>query len=216
MTSYHPDLNILTEYSAGALQLPLAISVSTHLHFCAECRHSVQKMEQLGGTMIETLAPQPLPEQSFEKLMSAIEINASSCKSERKPDAQGNKPHVINQLLKRQAPKWRRVTSALQTATLNAGQQDCEVSLQKIKAGGKVPKHDHRGLEVTVVLEGSFSDEAGIYRQGDFLIKEPGDVHQPISARNQDCLCLSIQQAPVKLTGFFGTFINPFLKLQTA
>ena len=33
---------------------------------------------------------------------------------------------------------------------------------------GKVPAHDHKGLEVTVVLQGSFSDGDGIYREGDF------------------------------------------------
>ena len=88
--------------------------------------------------------------------------------------------------------------------------------MQRICAGGTTPEHDHRGTEMTVVLEGSFSDEKGIYREGDFLLKEPGDVHQPVSARNQDCLCLSVQEAPVKLTGLWGKVLNPFIRLHPA
>ena len=87
---------------------------------------------------------------------------------------------------------------------------------KKISAGGVAPEHDHSGTEMTVVLKGSFSDKEGIYQEGDFILKEPGQIHQPISARNEDCLCLSVESAPVKLTGFFGRMVNPFIKHNAA
>ncbi|RYZ78888.1 MAG: transcriptional regulator, partial [Moraxellaceae bacterium] len=99
---------------------------------------------------------------------------------------------------------------------LVTGQNQYEVAFQRITSGGKVIEHDHRGLEVTLVLHGSFSDEGGVYNEGDFLVRNPGDVHRPTATQNQDCLCLSVTEAPVSVTGFFGKFINPFLTIKPA
>ena len=90
------------------------------------------------------------------------------------------------------------------------GEKDYEVALHRIDAGGKAPEHDHRGREITVVLTGSFSDEDGVYQPGDFLVREPGDTHRPFAARNEDCICLSVLEAPIKLTGI-KRILNPFL-----
>ncbi|NIQ14264.1 MAG: transcriptional regulator, partial [Candidatus Dadabacteria bacterium] len=83
------------------------------------------------------------------------------------------------------------LTPSLQVARLQTGQDQFEVSLHNIRAGGKIAEHGHKGTEITVVLKGSFSDANGIYQQGDFLLKEPGDVHQPIASQDSDCLCLT-------------------------
>ena len=80
-------------------------------------------------------------------------------------------------------------------------------------AGGKTPKHDHHGLEYTVVLKGSFSDENAVYREGDFLVRQPGDVHQPMGAQNGECICLSALSAPIKLTNPLGFLMKPWLRI---
>jgi len=59
-------------------------------------------------------------------------------------------------------------------------------------------------------LTGSFSDEEGVYHPGDFLVKEPGNIHRPFAARNQECICLSVLEAPIRLTGM-KRVLNPFL-----
>ncbi len=128
----------------------------------------------------------------------------------------GRLPNVVAKMMSQKALKWRYINSSLQTSHLIAGQNVHQVSLQKISAGGVAPEHDHSGTEMTVVLKGSFSDKEGIYQEGDFILKEPGQIHQPISARNEDCLCLSVESAPVKLTGFFGRMVNPFIKHNAA
>ena len=90
------------------------------------------------------------------------------------------------------------------------GERRYELALHKIDAGGKVPDHDHRGQEITVVLKGSFSDEDGVYQPGDFLVREPGESHRPMAAQNDDCICLSVLEAPIKLKGL-KSLLNPFL-----
>ena len=73
--------------------------------------------------------------------------------------------------------------------------------------------HDHQGLEYTVVLKGSFSDERSVYTEGDFILRKPGQPHQPIGAQNGECICLSAQSAPIKLTGPFGFIMNRWLQI---
>lgn len=126
-------------------------------------------------------------------------------------------PKVVQKILPRDGKlKWQRASAALQTARLTTGQQDYEVAFQRISSGGKVVQHDHRGLEVTLVLCGSFSDEDGIYNAGDFLVRNPGEVHRPTATQHQDCLCLSVVAAPVRVTGLLGKFINPWLSFRPA
>ncbi|MGH1439722.1 MAG: ChrR family anti-sigma-E factor [Cellvibrionaceae bacterium] len=228
MPLHHPSENLLAEFAAGTLPLAQAVAVKAHLHFCSECQQAVKKMESYGGSMLERLEPQPTMAGSFDQLMNTIDKTSEAQlattvkatqpilnKSENQ-DSHADLPRLVRKLIKQRPLKWKRVNRSLKTAPLTVGQKQYQVSLQKIEAGNTAPEHDHRGTEITVVLEGSFSDKQGIYQKGDFLIKEPGDIHQPISARNQHCLCLSVEEAPVKLTGLWGRILNPFIKLHAA
>jgi putative transcriptional regulator len=127
-------------------------------------------------------------------------------------------PEHINKLIHGAAemPIWKRLSKSMEVAKLFTGQSKYEVALHKICAGGTTPKHDHRGTEYTVVLKGSFSDEKSVYTEGDFIVREPGDVHQPMGAKNGECICLSAQEAPIKLMSPLGFFLNPWLKVNPA
>jgi putative transcriptional regulator len=105
------------------------------------------------------------------------------------------------------------MSASVDVAQIVTGQTDYEVSLHKICAGGKTPKHSHSGKEYTVVLEGSFSDESSVYSEGDFILREEGDEHQPMGAQNGECICLSALQAPIKLSSPFGFLMKPWLRL---
>jgi putative transcriptional regulator len=110
-------------------------------------------------------------------------------------------------------PEWKKMSSSVDVAQLVTGQSDYEVSLHKICAGGKTPKHSHSGKEYTVVLEGSFSDESSVYSEGDFILRKEGDEHQPMGAQNGECICLSALEAPIKLSSPFGFLMKPWLRL---
>lgn len=232
MIQHHPTDNLLVEFAAGTLDTAQAVAVNAHMHFCTKCQQNIHKMEQTGGAMLNSLEPQAVSEESFDRLIGAIDdlsidatdtnqvpvdIETSSTlircnEADRIAGEYGQLPNVVAKMMSNQTLKWRYVNSSLKTSHLVVGQNIHQVSLQKISAGGVAPEHDHSGIEMTVVLKGSFSDKEGIYQEGDFILKQPGDVHQPISARNEDCLCLSVESAPVKLTGFFGRMVNPFIK----
>ena len=132
-------------------------------------------------------------------------------KSSLCPDLANQLPKYLHKFLNHQELEWRSLSSTLSVAAISVGEADYELALHRIDAGGKAPVHDHKGTELTVVLKGSFSDEDGIYREGDFLMREPGDIHRPSATQDQACICLSVLSAPIKLTGI-KQVLNPFMR----
>ena len=112
--------------------------------------------------------------------------------------------------------KWKSFGKSLRISHLETGDSQREVALHRISPGAKIANHDHRGQEITVVLKGSFSDEDGLYMPGDFIIKKSGEKHKPIVSKDSECICLTVSDGPIKLTGFFARFLNPFLRLKTS
>lgn len=221
MVKHHPSDNMLVEFSAGTLDWALSIVVSAHLQFCPRCKKQIAECNSVGGSMLESSKHAEVSSESFEKLMARIKATPDVEKQRSGDYGRGASrseisglPRVVQKLLpKDKALKWRHVSPSLKEAVLEAGQSDYEICFHKIKKGGRVAEHGHRGMEATLVLEGSFSDAEGNYAQGDFILKEPGEVHRPMAAQDQDCLCLSVAAAPVKVTGFMGKLVNPFLSI---
>ncbi|MGB1342300.1 MAG: ChrR family anti-sigma-E factor [Pseudomonadales bacterium] len=221
MIKNHPPTQFLADYSAGALSLAPAISVTTHLQFCDQCREAVSGLNALGGELLNDCEgieiSSSLLAETLDRLDAPMESAATS------PSAQGDTTALIDSDLANELPdylhkfvgrstlNWRSLSSSVSVAPITVGESDYELALHRIEAGGKTPVHDHQGTEVTVVLKGTFSDEQGMYHEGDFLIREAGDVHQPIAAQNESCVCLSVLSAPIKLTGI-KQVLNPFMR----
>jgi putative transcriptional regulator len=61
-------------------------------------------------------------------------------------------------------------------------------------------------------MSGSFSDRTCDYSEGDFILADQSTTHQPRASMDQDCICLAVMDAPLKMTGLFGRMLNPFLR----
>lgn len=215
MISHHPDTNLLVEFANGSCDWALGILISTHLEHCRHCRNQVQQLEQLGAALL-TAGPQVNVEDAcLEKLWRRIEEAPQTANKTEppKPVTEGLPP-----LVQRLQPngRWQKISKSLKQLRLKTGQDKYEVALQSIKSGGQVSRHDHRGMEYTVVLQGSFSDADGIYITGDFVQRQPGQAHKPTASQNEDCLCLTAVEQPVRLTHWLGRLVNPFLRIHPA
>ncbi|SDK11982.1 ChrR family anti-sigma-E factor [Microbulbifer yueqingensis] len=236
MIRHHPDSNMLLEYASGSLPWAMSLAVSAHLQLCPHCRRASEQLNEIGGGLLEDSAPQATSGAALAQLMERIDqepqqgepqhadspagegapVSRRNTRDDRDP-ALARLPQVIRKLLGGNRPlKWRRVSPALKMSRLHTGQDQYEVAFHRISRGGKVAEHDHRGREVTLVLYGSFSDADGVYSPGDFLLREPGEVHRPIATQDQECLCLSVVEAPVSVTGPLGWLVNPLLSFRPA
>lgn len=66
----------------------------------------------------------------------------------------------------------------------------------KYEPGAAIPWHWHPAHEHIIILEGSQSDENGIYRAGSVLISKPGSGHTVRS--DEGCTVLAIWEKPVQ------------------
>ncbi|HYD98947.1 MAG TPA: ChrR family anti-sigma-E factor, partial [Alphaproteobacteria bacterium] len=89
---------------------------------------------------------------------------------------------------------------------------EAKARLLRVHAGTAMPQHTHDGEELTLVLCGAFRDETGRYARGDLAVTDSEIDHQPVAEPGEACICLAVTDAPLRLTGRFMRFLNPFVK----
>lgn len=217
MINHHPDARLLNEFASGTLPLAQSICVSLHLKYCKKCQRDNRRLQQLGAAMFEKLAPQQVDDSLLQSVLSRLDEQPPLAYASTGGDTSGQ-PALMQRLMAGSYDEleWDRLSSKLRISRLRTGDRDNEFALYHIRAGGTIPKHTHRGTELTLVLEGSFSDEEGVYQEGDFLMRDAGHVHTPTAARKGDCICVGVLDAPIRFTQWNYRPLNPFLRLHAS
>lgn len=217
LVTKHPTNEMLVDYASGALSPGLCVSVSAHLHFCEICRDRYSELTAIGGDFLDASEPAELSAGALDTVLSQLESTepqpSVEVRTQDLPEDEAKLPKFITNLLPETGAKWKILSPALRVSRIPVGEERFELALHKIKAGGKVPAHGHKGMEVTVVLQGSFSDGDGVYREGDFLVREPGEQHRPTASQDDSCICLSVLEAPIQLTGAIHRLMNPLFSV---
>jgi anti-sigma factor ChrR (cupin superfamily) len=73
-------------------------------------------------------------------------------------------------------------------------QSEAFTAMFRMQPGARLPRHRHRGIEQTFVLEGSLVDDEGACTAGNFVWRHPGSVHEAHSP--DGCLAIGIFQCP--------------------
>lgn len=216
MKPHHPDTTTLMEFSAGNLTEPHALCIRLHLDKCADCCSRVETLDSLGAILMESQPKSELSSGTFDSILSRIDRDESSDDGAVTAARRSARISPLAKLLgdDLNALPWKRQlgdVSVLDITDRFPGQQE-QVVLQKLAAGGKAPSHTHRGEETTIVLQGAFADQKGVFNQWDFVVLNQEDDHKPVAVGCEDCITLSVLSAPVKLTGTFGRMLNPFIR----
>lgn len=216
MAKHHPSLEILTEHAAGSLPLAPSACVSAHLNYCKECARTHAQLEKVGSTMFDGLDPEPVGDAILDRVLARLDEEAPLTYQKPAAAKGDDTPSLLRKLMAGDFSDlaWRKVTDSLRTALIKTGDPQFEFSLLHIKAGGEIPAHDHKGSEMTLVLQGGFSDDRGNYNVGDFVMREGNDKHAPRAFADEDCICLAVLDAPLRFTGWKYRWMNPFLSIQ--
>ena len=216
MTESQSVDDLLIAHAAGKLPEPVALAVATHLALNPAARARYRGYEAVGGVLLDELEPVPLAEDAWDRLEASID--ASPRQADPALDCRAVAEHlVLPQPLRDYLPgpfetlRWRNygVASDIELPIRAPGYR---TTLIRVRAGRKVPQHTHEGSELTVVLDGAFHDETGRYVRGDLVIADASLDHRPRADDERDCLCLAVTDAPLRLTGRFGRFLNPFIR----
>ena len=201
---------LLADYAAGHLNPALHSLVAAHLEMKPDNRSFVSTLEAAHARALEDEAPVDLPNRQ------AILDHVFSFGERQVPVTFKRKtalmPDALHAFVGRDLDdvKWRSVLPGLKEFRISDKNAQTEASLLWIRSGRRMPAHTHDGSEVTLVLKGGFSDLMGHYGRGDIAIAD-GDVdHRPRADDDGDCICFAVTDAPVRLTGFFGRFLQRF------
>lgn len=217
-SEHHPSSETLIEYSAGTLSAALSVCVSVHLEYCETCRKQKEKLDSLAGILLEDIAPSDVSndllgnifdEIDREETTRAGQINIEPHDIPEHSLSKHKLPSTINKLLKYEPEnlRWRHHGRNVSSAKITQ-YDDLDMSLILINKGAKIPVHSHKGKEYTLVLDGSFSDEEGIYTQGDFIVCDENHSHSPVATTDSDCLCLVVMDAPLKFNNMAMELYN--------
>ncbi|ETX09604.1 anti-ECF sigma factor ChrR [Marinomonas ushuaiensis DSM 15871] len=223
MTNYHPSIEMLTDYAAGSLPLAHSLCVSTHLEHCHECQQQIRKLEMLGShlfdqTPVEERQLSSLKDSFFDTLMKQPKVETHVKQSHIEKNTPHWDEYKIPSSLRQFITKsyddltWMRLSPSFKIATLYNEDGGAQIALTRVKAGAHMPTHTHTGDEITLVLEGAFSDESGVYRQGDFINRDASHKHKPIVTKDAECICLTVLDAPIEFTGWFTRLLNPIIR----
>lgn len=213
---HHPGTDLLLAYAAGTLAEAPGLLVATHLALCPRCRAEVAGMEAIGGALLsDSDAATPISSGLLSNVLARMDGPPLAEPPRRRQVTPGRTP-VLPEPLRSyiggdiEQIRWRRTIPGLHEADVNC--TGGAVRMMRIRSGMGMPQHTHHGDEFTLVLQGGFTDASGHYLRGDFAATDPAVDHRPVADEDGDCICLAFTDAPLRLTGRFMRWLNPFLR----
>jgi putative transcriptional regulator len=220
MIKHHPSESLLAQYCSAQLPASLSVAVSIHVDMCPVCQAKVAKLEAANAKDVFSETPHApdalnlsndLQAPDFDAdLLDLITADASIDEVyEVEPvTVQVNEhnyelPRALTRISHgrfTQVGKLARSRVAIDDGPLRS-------SLLHIGAGGEIPEHTHTGFEVTLLLDGEFSDEEGSYVPGDFIWQDGSHQHTPLT--KDGCLCFTVVSSALHFNKGLSKLLNP-------
>lgn len=209
--NHHLTDALIASYSAGTLPEAMDLIVATHISLCDECRAALGAQDAVGGAVLERAATEEVSDASLAGALAMIRGAGRPAT----PQAPRRDPVLPAPLLEYVGGsmddiRWRPLGMGVKQAVLRT-KGDAKARLLRIPAGAAMPDHGHRGIELTMVLKGAFSDEDGHFARGDIEIAHEDVHHTPVADTAEDCICLAVTDAPLRFRGIIPRLVQPFL-----
>lgn len=207
----HPDGATLISFAAATLAEPLAAVVAAHLSMCPQCRAEAADLDLVGAALLLS-SPRRTGESALAVPQRPVAIDADAVP--QTIDAGDRLPAAIVAAygLSFASIPWKRLGPGVWHHRL-ALRQVGDLRLLRIAAGRTMPNHGHGGAELTLVIEGAYSDVTGTYRRGDLQDADEAIEHQPIVDTAAECVCLIASEYPARFKTLVGRLSQPWTRL---
>lgn len=213
---HHPDSATLVSHAAGSLDEAFATVVATHLASCAECRSQLREIEEIGGTLLESIETVALNATALKGAMSKLDETGEQ-HFEKTAQPEQNEPSLPRPLARLATGglddiTWKTVAPGVAIHRLpTSDAARGSLMLLKIAPGKKIPEHGHGGTEITMVLTGAYRDALGRFGPGDVADLDEHVEHQPVVDSSEPCICLVATEAPTRFKSFLGRLFQPLV-----
>jgi putative transcriptional regulator len=208
---HHLTDTLLMAYAAGSLPEAFSLVTATHVSVCDECRARLAEYEALGGEVMMDAGEVAMTPDSLNATLALIAGSTPEMPRERRG---GIFPAPLQDYVggDLDAVKWRRVGGGVSQAVLKTD-KGASVRLLRIPGGTAVPDHGHRGMELTLVLQGAFRDETDRFGPGDVEVANEDLNHQPVAEAGPDCICLAATDAPLRFNGLLPRMVQKVMRI---
>ncbi|MEO1281701.1 MAG: cupin domain-containing protein [Pseudomonadota bacterium] len=189
--THHPDVSTLMTCSAGSQPEALCAVVASHLSMCSSCMEELGQMEQIGVSLFERLPAAQVANWSavFQDLPQS-----ETRKQTDAPDLDG--ADVPTPLICVLGPRlddlsWELAAEGIWQCVvpLTPGAKG-DLRLIKLAPGKYLPRHGHKGEELTILLRGGYTDDLGTFKRGDFSDLDDDVEHELKADATDGCILL--------------------------
>lgn len=210
---YHISDPILMAYAAGELAEAFNLIVATHVTMCDDCRAQLVSYEALGGAVLDDQHAVDLSGSALDEALARIDV-LPQANARRLSRSRGGVPAPLTDYVggSLDRVKWTSVGRGVRQAIL-ATDRKATARLLFIPGGAQMPDHGHRGLEMTLVLQGAFADGADRFGPGDVEIADEATEHKPVAEAGTDCICLAVTDAPLRFNRLLPRLAQPWFRI---
>ena len=220
------DTEWLLDWSSGTLKPGFRPLIDGYLSLNPDAREAVALFDRLGGGLLAEADPAPLSPEAAGNIDALLDQEPDTESSEKQShvnrtftgqttgDEFASLPEAMRACLtgRERTLRWFSPSPWFSIRRLlPRGQSTARAGgfLIRVAAGHSIPSHSHGGTEMTLVLQGGYSDCTGPAKRGDLIIHDPSIDHQPIADPGESCIVATAFEGPLKLTGRFGRIIQP-------
>ncbi|WP_371188624.1 ChrR family anti-sigma-E factor [Thalassotalea maritima] len=224
MIKHHPNKELLQAFACGDLPASMSAAIAMHNEMCPNCQGAVTSItEQHAECSFELTDSNVIADgfaNSDHASMLGFDMDAmiDSITTDSRVDSiairkpvtatvNGKIYQLPRALQSMDINRWISI-GKLSRARVELNEGEVHSSLLHIEPGGTVPEHTHNGYEVTLLLDGSFSDDMGEYSKGDFIVLDGSHKHQPVT--KEGCLCFTVANDALHFTQGLNKLLNPF------
>ena len=108
--------------------------------------------------------------------------------------------------------KWKSLVPGIKQINLDIKSKKAgTVRLLNISPGKTILSHSHSGIEMSLILQGSYTDEKGHFSVGDAFDLDRETSHQPYIDSKENCIALIATEGPLIYEGALGKALQPFI-----
>ena len=211
------------DHASGTLSLGEQVFMDSHLELSSKAAAKVADYEKVGALILESVftdqqgtglgfdaedifAQDDAQSGLLDSGQEADRVQVSASASGRSEDTY--LPQALRAFVDDNAMsiRWRFLGPKLRKCLLWTSEDGTKLWMLKAEAGADIPLHSHNGSELTLVLKGSFSDQAHRFERGHVQEADDGTEHEILIGDSEECVCLALTQAPLN-------FANPVIRV---
>jgi len=200
-----PD-HILSEYTSGALDADFEVLVSSHLILSTASHADLKLHQDIGGILLGRMPVDPRQDQQLPSAEFLETLPDPSVSDEPPADLAEDGSTLPKPLIKYLLAvagtadlselEWYSYYIGIDRAILSEGPDGVRARIMRCEPGAKFPVHGHGSEEISLVLQGAYTDDTGRYGCGDVQCVPAEETHGPVVDAEQICYVLVVSELP--------------------